>query len=197
MDRAEIIRQMATSGIDEDVLRKTPDQALESWWASLQRDKVEKYAARMRRAFAEAGAGDSQELPAAFARFKSGILPSPPTRSSSGAGVSMTGGVPDTATELPAADARRDAGRSDRAVSLDPGEGKDRLKPRGDQVVSQSTMGLVSPSEIRKVEKHYESFAETFQRLSTSKDELVQAFRSQAARMPGLTAERFLNPGGR
>jgi hypothetical protein len=46
--------------------------------------------------------------------------------------------------------------------------------------------------EVAKVEAHFESFSEDFQKCGTTKEELVGAFKNRAKREPGLTAERFL-----
>jgi hypothetical protein len=70
----------------------------------------------------------------------------------------------------------------------------DAPRTGGRTVAQQSTRGrgVDTAAEARKVEKHYESFAETFSRLGTSKEELVKAFKSSAARTPGLTCEDYL-----
>jgi len=46
--------------------------------------------------------------------------------------------------------------------------------------------------EERQVAAHYQKFSETFDRMSTSKEDLLSAFRSAAQRTPGLTAAKFI-----
>jgi hypothetical protein len=78
----------------------------------------------------------------------------------------------------------------DRPVLLKYGE-RTRSSGRG------SAAETPADSEIAKVEAHYEQFSESFQKLSTTKDDFVKAFKSRQKSEPGFTAERFLNISGR
>ncbi len=193
-DRKAMISELAQRGIDMNTLRGVTDEALEHWLESLEMDKVQKYAARNRKAFAEAGGGDSQELVRAFAALQRRDKSTSAAKFlERGAGVSM-GGVPDQATRVPASQARlpNRGGSGD----VDPGQDADKIKPRADQTAgSKSTAGLVSFAELREgnvIAAHYRRFSETFSRVGTTEAELLAAYRSARRCRPALTAEAFL-----
>ncbi len=71
----------------------------------------------------------------------------------------------------------------------------DAKLPDGTTHLSLSPEGVTmfrETSELRKVEAHYERFAEVFDRMSTTKGEVVGAFKAKQAKDPSLTAARFL-----
>ncbi len=51
---------------------------------------------------------------------------------------------------------------------------------------------LAAFREEQKVQAHYQSFREVFERMSTTEEEVVGAFKARQARDPQLTAARFL-----